>query len=295
LNFLFKDLIGIYNYKIIMNYQIQYSVYKPEELVGQLNTITDISDEVKNFYSTFSFSNIINQNVDKGNSVFVFKNVMKEDTTRTKIITALNKLHQQNLTKVLSMIREITFQSKDELNELVNQCIQKIKRDNEQIKPLVAALCWELLSTYFLTENGDKIYFRTLLLTAVKNDYIENSKYNDASWTKEKGEKSMVLIGILYNNKIIEDKVMSSIINDFRTKIQFIKDGQQEDYKNVENAIHQFSCLISTIAKNNDTKVIYGDLDDYLEEQMTFYEDKKECISKKIRLVCKNIIEELRK
>lgn len=279
----------------MMNYQIQYSVYKPEELVVQLNTVSDSSDEVKNFYSTFSFSNIINQNVDKGNSVFVFKNVMKEDTTRTKIITALNKLHQQNLTKVLSMIREITFQSKDELNELVNQCIQKIKRDNEQIKPLVAALCWELLSTYFLTESGDKIYFRTLLLTAVKNDYIENSKYNDVSWTKEKGEKSMVLIGILYNNKIIEDKVMSSIINDFRTRIQFIKDGTQEDYKNVENAIHQFSCLISTIVKNNDTKGIYSDLDNYLEEQMTFYEDKKECISKKIRLVCKNIIEELRK
>ena len=278
-----------------MNYQIQYSVYKPEELVEQLNTVTDTCDEVKNFYSTFSFSNIINQNVDKGNSVFVFKNVIKEDTSRTKIITALNKLHQQNLTKVLSMIREIIFQTKDELNELVNQCIQKIKRDNEQIKPLMAALCWELLSTYFLTESGDKIYFRTLLLTAVKNDYIENSKYNDASWTKEKGEKSMVLIGILYNNKIIEEKVMSSIVNDFRTKIQFIKDGKQEDYKNVENAIHQFSCLISTIVKNNDTKIIYGDLDNYLEEQMTFYEDKKECISKKIRLVCKNIIEELRK
>lgn len=278
-----------------MNYQIQYSVYKPEELVSQLNIVHDECDEVKDFYSTFSFSNIINQNVDKGNSVFVFKNVMKEDTTRTKIITALNKLHQQNLTKVLSMIREITFQSKDELNELVNQCIQKIKRDNEQIKPLVSALCWELLSTYFLTESEEKIYFRTLLLTAVKNDYIENSKYNDPSWTKEKGEKSMVLIGILYNNKIIEDKVMSSIVNDFRTKIQFIKDGNQEDYKNVENSIHQFSCLISIIIKNNDTKLIYGDLDNYLEEQMTFYEDKKECISKKIRLVCKNIIEELRK
>lgn len=277
-----------------MNYQIQYSVYKPDELITQLNTVKDASTEVFNFYSTFSFNNIVNQNIDKGNSAFVFKNAMKEDTTRTKIITALNKLHQQNLTKVLSMIREITFQTKDELNELVNQCIQKIKRDNEQIKPLVAALCWELLSTFFLTETGEKIYFRTLLLTAVKNDYIENSKYSDESWTKEKGEKSMVLIGILYNNKIIEDKIMSSIINDFRNKIEFKNDGIQEDYENVEKSIHQFSCLISTIIKNPETKTIYGDLDNYLEEQMTLYEDKK-CISKKIRLVCKNIIEELRK
>jgi hypothetical protein len=277
-----------------MNYQIQYTVYKPEELIEQLDIVEAIDDTVLNFYSTFSFTNIINQNVDKGNSAFVFKNVMKEDTTKTKIITALNKLHQQNLTKIISMIREITFQTKDELNELVNQCIQKIKRDNEQIKPLVAALCWELLSTYFMMETGEKIYFRTLLLTAVKNDYIENSKYHEPSWTKEKGEKSMVLIGILFNNKIIEDKVMSSIITDFKNKIQFKEQGSQEDYENVEKAIHQFSCLISSIIKNADVKAIYNDLDNYLEEQMLHYENKK-YISKKIRLVCKNIIEELRK
>jgi hypothetical protein len=219
---------------------------------------------------------------------------MKEDSTRTKIITALNKLHQQNLTKVLTMIREITFQTKDELNELVNQCIQKIKRDNEQIKPLVAALCWDLLSTYFMTEMSEKIYFRTLLLTAVKNDYVENSNYSDESWTKEKGEKSMVLIGILFNHKIIEDKVMSSIIKDFKNKITFKSDGTQEDYENVEKSIHQLSCLISTIIKSVSVTEIYGELDTFLENQMTIYEENK-CISRKIRLVCKNIIEELRK
>jgi hypothetical protein len=277
-----------------MTYQVQYSVYKPDELVTQLNTVTETSDEVQNFYSTFSFSNILNQNLDKGNSAYVFKSVMKEDSTRTKIITALNKLHQQNLTKVLTMIREITFQTKDELNELVNQCIQKIKRDNEQIKPLVAALCWDLLSTYFMTEMSEKIYFRTLLLTAVKNDYVENSNYSDESWTKEKGEKSMVLIGILFNHKIIEDKVMSSIIKDFKNKITFKSDGTQEDYENVEKSIHQLSCLISTIIKSVSVTEIYGELDTFLENQMTIYEENK-CISRKIRLVCKNIIEELRK
>lgn len=277
-----------------MNYQVQYSVYNPQELVSHLETVTDISDEMQKFYSNFSFSNIVNQNLDKGNSAYVFKNVMKEDSTKTKIITALNKLHQQNLTKIVSMIREITFQTKDELSELVNQCIQKIKRDNDQIKPLVAALCWELLSTYFLTDSGDKIYFRTLLLTAVKNDYVENSKYSDASWTKEKGEKSMVLIGILFNNKIIENKVMSSIITDFKSKIEFKENGSEDDYGDVEKSIHQMSCLVSTIIKNNEVKSIYDDLDVFLENQMIVYEDKK-CVSKKIRLVCKNIIEELRK
>lgn len=277
-----------------MNYQVEYNVYKPEELVTYLNAVSEENEEVNNFFSTFSFTNILNQNMDKGNSAYVFKNVMKEDTTKSKIVSALNKLHQQNLTKIISMVREITFQTEDELNELVNQCIQKIKRDSDQIKPLVAALCWELLSTYFLTASGEKIYFRKLLLTAVKNDYIENTKFSDENWTKERGEKSMVLIGTLFNSKIVEEKVMSSIISDFRNKIAYNDGGVEEDFIIVDKSIHQLSCLISTIIKTDDTKSIFGDLDIFLENQMSIYEEKK-CISKKIRLVCKNCIEELRK
>lgn len=277
-----------------MNHQVAYSVYKPEDLINQLNTVTEINKDVSNFFSTFSFSNILNQNIDKGNSAYVFKNAMKEDTTRSKIILALNKLHQQNLTKIISMIREITFQTEDELTELVNQCTQKIKRDNDQIRPLVAALCWELLSTYFLTATGEKIYFRKLLLTAVKNDYIENTNYLDDSWTKEKGEKSMVLIGTLFNSKIIEEKIMSSIISDFKNKITYKEGGTQEDYDIVEKSIHQLSCLISTIIRKDDVENIYGNLDEFLENQISVYEEKK-CVSKKIRLVCKNCIAELRK
>ena len=277
-----------------MNHQIEYNVYKPEELIVCLNTVTDENEEVNNFFSTFTFSNILNQIMDKGNSAYVFKNAMKEDTTKSKIVSALNKLHQQNLTKIISMIREITFQTEDELNELVNQCIQKIKRDSDQIRPLVAALCWELLSTYFLTASGEKIYFRKLLLTAVKNDYIENTKFSDENWTKERGEKSMILIGTLFNSKIVEEKVMTSIITDFKNKIIYNDDGVEEDFIIVDKSIHQLSCLISTIIKTDDTKNIFGDLDIFLEKEMKIYEEKK-CISKKIRLVCKNCIEELRK
>jgi hypothetical protein len=277
-----------------MNHQVEFYVYKPEELSLLLNDVTEENQEVNNFFSSFSFTKILNQNMDKGNSAYVFKNAMKEDTTKSKIISALNKLHQQNLTKIISTIREITFQTEDELNELVNQCIQKIKRDSDQIRPLVAAMCWELLSTYFLTASGEKIYFRKLLLTAVKNDYVENTKFTDENWSREKGEKSMVLIGTLFNSKIVEDKVMSSIISDFKNLILYNENGLQEDFLIVEKSIHQLSCLISTIIKTEDTKIIFGDLDVFLEKQMSIYEEKK-CISKKIRLVCKNCIEELRK
>jgi len=272
----------------------EYKVYKTDELIGVLNNQTEKNEEIEKFFANFSFSNIINQNIDKGNSAYVFKNAIKDDNTKSKITSALNKLHQQNLTKIITMIREIVFQTQEELNELVNQCVQKIKRDNDQIKPLVAALCYELLSTYFLSSSGEKIYFRKLLLTAVKTDYIENTNFGSDSWSKERAEKSMVLIGILYNNKIIDEKIMSHILNDFRKRIEYKENSSQEYFEIVEKSIHLLSCLTASIILTDETIKIFGDLDNYLETQMNIYEDKK-CISKKIRLVCKHTIEELKK
>jgi hypothetical protein len=272
----------------------QYSVYKIDDLKNKFNTITDKSEDVIKFFNTFTFNNIINENLAKGNSAYIFKNVIKEDTTRAKILGLLNKLHQQNLTKIISMIREIVFQTQDELNELVNQCIQKIKRDSEQIRPLVAALCWELLSTFFVTVSGEKIYFRKLLLSEVKSDYIKSVDYENEEWTKDHSEKSMILIGTLFNSKIIENKIMTSIINDFKKNIQYHDDCTPEYYEKVEKAIQQLSCIVSCIVLNEESKKIYDDLDIFLEKQIEIYEEKK-CISKKIRLICKNVIYELRK
>ena len=277
-----------------MNQVTEYNVYKTEDLLNVLTNITDKNEEIEKFFANFTFSNIINQNIDKGNSAYVFKNAIKDDNTKSKITAALNKLHQQNLTKIITMIREIVFQTQDELNELVNQCVQKIKRDNDQIKPLVAALCWELLSTYFMTSSGEKIYFRKLLLTTVKSDYIENTAFSSDEWSKERAEKSMVLIGILYNNKIIDEKIMSHILNDFKKKIEYKEDSPQEYFEIVEKSIHLLSCLTASVILTEETVKIFGDIDDFLEKQMEIYEDKK-CISKKIRLVCKHTIEELKK
>ena len=192
------------------------------------------------------------------------------------------------------MIREIVFKTEDELNELVNQCIQKIKRDNEQIKPLVAALCLELLSTYFMTSSGEKIYFRKLLLSEVKKDYINSISYDNDEWTKEKADKSMFLIGTLFNQKIIDFKIMTSIINDLKKNIIYKENGTQEDYEKVEKSLQQINCLISSIIFNEDSKIILSDLNIFLQTELDIYEDKK-CISKKIRLVCKNTIYELNK
>ena len=273
-----------------------YTVYKPPELFNKLNSLDEQNEDVIKFFKNFSFNAIIQQNIAKTNSSFVFKNLIKENTTKSKIIRELNKLNSQNLQKVISTIREIIFQTQDELNDLVNQCIQKIKKDNEQTRPLVAALCNELLSTYFITLDKEKIYFRKLLLNEVKKEYILSIDYSSENWKKDTGERGMILLGTLFNSKIIDNKIMMSIINDFKKKIEYKEDGSQEDYENVEKSLQQLSCLLSCIILNEESNKIYNELslDKFLEDQMVIYEEKK-CISKKIRLVCKTTIQELKK
>lgn len=271
-----------------------FNVYNPTELIEKLNSNTDVNDQVIKFFNDFSFEEILNQKNAKGNTSHVFDKIIKEDTTKARIIGHLNKLNQQNLTKVVNSIREIVFQTTDELNELVNQCIQKIKRDNDLIRPLVAALCREFLSLYFITSDGDKIYFRKLLLGEVKKEYLSSINFDSNEWTKEKSDRVMILISTLYNEKIIEDKIMLSIINDLKKNINFKPNESQEYYEHVEKSIQLLSCLVSSIAPNIEFKNIFEGLGDFLSSQIEIYENEK-CIQKKTRLICKNIIYELNK
>jgi radical SAM superfamily enzyme YgiQ (UPF0313 family) len=271
-----------YNYK-------EYNVYEKESLFQVLGGITDIGDDIKTFYETFNIENVLKENEARTTSNFVFKNRMKEDTTKSKITQALNKLHQQNIGKVVSMVREIEFKSFDDLNELVSQCIQKIKRENEQMRPIISALCYELLSTYFISSTGEKIYLRKLLLSLVKSEYIESLNFNGENWSKDRSEKSIILIATFFNSKIIDEKIMKSIFDDLKQKIKYKENETQEYYDNVEKSIQYLSLFVSIINDNT----IYDNLDKFLEDEMVIYEEKK-CITKKIRIVCKNIITELR-
>ena len=75
--------------------------------------------------------------------------------------------------------------------------------------------------------------------------------------------------------------------------IEFKENGTQDQYEKVEKSIQQVSCLISCIILNEESKKLYSNLDEFLEKEIAIYEEKK-CISKKIRIVCKNSISELR-
>jgi len=276
---------------------MEYKAYNHELLLEKVKSNTTMNNEVVSFFNNFTFNNVLNQNAAKGNSTYVFKNAIKEDTTKSKITQALNKLHAQNLSKIVSSIREIVFQNYDELSELVFTMYFKIKRDSEQIRPVVAALCSELQSTYFLTADNEKIYFRRLLLTAVKKDYMDSLKYDDELWSREKSEKSMILVGTLFNTKLIEKKILVSIVSDLENLIKYKEEEDQEYFSRVEKAIQQFTCLISVIlpqnsSGNSENNDIFTSLLEFLEKNILIYEEKK-CISKKIRIVCKNSITEI--
>ncbi len=280
-------------------YQDTYEVYEFNKLKDKFDLETEYNEDVVKFFESFSFDVVINKIKEKNETSNIFTNIVKENSTRARITALLNKLHAQNITTVIKSIRQIAFQSEEELNELVQQCIQKIKRDTEQVRPLVAHLCLEISNTYFITkdstDNSDKkIYFRKLLLGEVRQDYMNSINYESDSWTKERGEKSMILIGTLYNGKVIGNEIMNKIIVDFRNKIDFKENESTEYYESVENSIHLLSSLVFCVVLNDESKAVYGDLDNYLESKMELYEDKK-IISKKVRYICKNIITELRK
>lgn len=276
-----------------MNCQTFY-VYNPIELFERLNSNTNLNNEVEIFFKNFSFEDITNQQTLKGNTTQVFNKIIKEDTIKAKIIGYLNKLNQHNLAKVVSSIREIQFQTTEELNVLVYQCIQKIKRDNDLIRPVVAALCKEFMPLYFVTSDNDKIYFRKLLLGEVKKEYVNSIDFDSNEWTKEKSDRIMILISTLFNEKIIENKIMLSIIEDLKKNISYKQNEKQEYYEHVEKSIQLLSCLVSSTVINPEAKVIFDGLDTFLNEQMKIYEEEK-CIQKKTRLICKNIVFELNK
>ena len=87
---------------------------------------------------------------------------------------------------------------------------------------------------------------------------------------------------------------MLSIILDLRKNITYKENETQEYYEQVEKSIQLLSCLVSSIVLNEDSKKLIGNLSEFLHQQIIIYEEVK-CISKKVRLVCKNVIFELSK
>lgn len=273
----------------------RYKFYDHNELFNKLNEIDDVNEDVVNFIKTFSFVEINNLKLSKTNSTYVFNSIIKEDTTKSKIINLLNKLSQNNLNKIITSIREIPFQTVDEINELINQLIIKIKKDNELNRSLTGQLCASFILLHFETLDKNKISFREIFLKQIKKEYLESINFSSNTWTKETSEKIMILLAALFNTKeILNNDILNSVINDLKNFIVYKKDQNEEYYMKVECSIQLLNVLVLTIKQNNDIKNIFLELINFLTEQMKIYEEVK-CITKKMRLICKNMMFELSK
>jgi len=259
------------------------SVYNSEDLFKELSNITDTNEDVIKFYKNFSFDNLIKENNYYNNSAQIFKDETAEETNSSKMIQLLNKLHNKNIQKTVFSLREIKFNSVSELTELVNLCIQKIKRENEQIKPLIGMLCYELLSVYCIDENNEKIYFRKILLTNIKNDYFNNIDYNNEQWLRENSVKLMTVIGILFNCAVIDSKILLSIFDDFIKCIEYTEIKNENDFADVEKSIQLLLYLSSTLILNDNINEKCKNMYDFLETQKNIYNNCKK-ICKKSRL-----------
>jgi hypothetical protein len=268
--------------------------HKVDEILTSFREVTESDENTVEFFKNFSYSNIINQNHIKMNSVNVFTNANNENTTKSTIISYLNKLNARNISKITSSLREIAIVTMDDLNELVTQCITKLRKDTEQMKPITAKLCYELLATYFVTETGEKVYFRNILLSQIKTEYVQSMRFGEEDWTKETSEKTTVLIGILFNNYIIPENVLTSIIDNYKKKIAFPDTESEANGLLVEQVIGQFMILLSSIVLNNESIRLFDGLAQFIDGELLKYNERK-LISKKIGLVCKNLFYEVEK
>lgn len=270
---------------------MSFIVYKFENLEKLVNNGDEINYEIRDFFKSFSNDKVLNLTKLKDDSQFVFINEINKNETKSSIIQLLNKLNKSNIQKIYTSIREITFTSNDEVDELIKQFIIKIKQESNIIRPLVGNLCKELSSTFFIDKNNEKIHFAVLMLQATFKEYKSAMNFESPDWDKDKAEKSMILLGTLMNSKIIEREITEKIIEDFKKRIAFIENQEQKYYEEVEKSMQLLAVLISVIVeKEPEDEFIKAKA--FINRELTKYEDNK-CITRKIRIFFKDALSKL--
>lgn len=268
----------------------KHTIYNNGELYNTVYSVQDNHQDVINFFKTFTFNSVIEAEIAESNSSAVFKNIFKNNKIKALINQNLNKINSGNITQIVLNIKEIKFESKEELDFLISNCINKIKKDNDQVRPLISQLCYELLSSKFYIDNI-KYTFKKLLIENVKLEYDNSIDYTNMKWNKDTSSEVMILIGSLYNCKVIDNEIMNTIIDDFKNSITYINDEQNFD--SVQNAVNLFYRLISCIiVKKNENMNLFVNINNYVKSQLHIYKDNEK-ISKKSIIIFKNIIADL--
>lgn len=270
----------------------KHSIYNNEDIYNSVYSVEGTHNGVSNFFKNFTFKSVIEAEIAETNSASVFKNIFKNNKNKSLINQNLNKINSGNITQIVSNIKEIQFENKEEIESLVFNCINKIKKDNDQVRPLIAQLCYELLSMKYYV-NDIKYSFKKLLLENVKKDYDNGINYANEEWNKDSSNEAMVLVGSLYNCKVLDNNIMNSIIDDFKQIITYDENNETLNYDNIQNAINSFYRLITCILphKNNNME-LFENIDKYIKSQLDIYKNNNK-ISKKSIIIFKNIINDL--
>ena len=118
----------------------------------------------------------------------------------TEINDLLNKLNKSNFDTIYESIIKLQLLCRDNMIKLVDRVIDGAITNNLYID-IYVKLCYKLM-TFYITDLGEKIHFRDVLLTKIQETF---AKYTTNDTTIEKNDLLGIckFIGNLYNNNVI--------------------------------------------------------------------------------------------
>jgi hypothetical protein len=270
--------------------EVNNNIYYFGELYEILSKYEEVDENVDNKLREYNGETIIKNNNRKQSTSTVLDNIVKENMLKTKITQILNKLHNGNIPSVIKQIKDINYKTVGDLRELSVQLLNKIKRDNEQVKQLVGDIIYELLSINVM-ENEEKYYLNKILVSMCKTEYdevIKNIKNEENSeYNRDKNEKIINMLVVLFNSNVISNNIMIKIIEDVSKYMDSVNNYE------IERSIQIFNIIFSTLIMNNENKNMIKGFDKYFEERLRVLEGEKK-IGKMIIIMGENILEKIR-
>lgn len=284
------------------------TIFVVDDIYRELDNIETLNESVSTFLDTFTIEQIKNRKNEKLNSVNVFKHNIIDNEIQSSIIKVLNRVNQNNIEKSAAEIKNINFTKMEDYQELVIQCLNKIKNTNEQMKYYIGLLFCNLICLFNNSDNK-KVNIEDLLLKTTREEYLDFIKF-DVKNNTDKNKKILIVISTLYEVKILDEKLISDIFDDFRNFIKY--EPNKKNYEQIEIAIQYLCYFLSSLGFNNDLILKINNNNDklkymerlqeililskhinvFLKNEILLY-DKN--ISKKMVLTVENTIEEVQK
>jgi len=261
--------------------------FNQQELINILLSVSDTNDKVNEYLNNYTIKNITEHKKEMDNT-HIFTKIIDTNVNKSIITEELNKLNNSNLDEVANNLRKLSLKNLSDIDDLIDQIVNKIIKETTQNKFLFGSLCFELQTLLFVLKDN-KYIFKNLLLDRVKKQYTEIMNFTDEDFSEDYGKRIITVIAVLYNSKIINDNVFNEIINDHKNLITYNEKMTKENFETVEKALNQLCFLLTIFKDSTEILVLTDNINKYLEKQLTIYNEKK-CISKKVRIICENTI-----